>query len=439
MKRLLSIALCALALSTGVSPASAEGLALEAAVRLALSKNERAMKAPLRVAVADAQLERARDAFLPSLTAQGSGTLRPEVRGSNNLSTNAGVTLSQPLLNPSAFPQYAQQSHNLESEKWGSAQDLRQLAFDTARAFLQALTAEGVQRSAQRKLDSAELNWQTAKARADAGLASSNDVTRAELTLATSRGQLANALGNVRRAYLNLSFLVGQQVEGPLIPPDNTTHAAQRFEEARANPVRNALERRSQTLAKAEERRPDVRALRERNAGLEASAREPLYRMIPSLTLSGQVRVVPDQLPSDNAVDKSASLNASWQVFDAGLRYADRKQRLAQLESSRLDEKLLIRSVQNEIALALAALRAARGSYEAAEAAASAAQSNAVETNVLYQQGLARAIEVNDANDKQFEADVTLAAAKLAMEQAYLDLRSALGFGPIDEQRETGH
>jgi len=48
---------------------------------------------------------------------------------------------------------------------------------------------------------------------------------------------------------------------------------------------------------------------------------------------------------------------------------------------------------------------------------------------------LARAIEVNDANDKQFEAEVTREAAKLSMEQAYLDLRSALGFGPLDQDK----
>ena len=54
-----------LALVVGLAPrvAAAEGLKLEDAVRLALQNNERAKKAPLRVNVADASLERARDAF----------------------------------------------------------------------------------------------------------------------------------------------------------------------------------------------------------------------------------------------------------------------------------------------------------------------------------------------------------------------------------------
>jgi outer membrane protein TolC len=420
---------CALALAP---PAHALGLKLEDAIRLALQNNERAKKAPLRVAVADASLARARDAFFPTLTASGSGVYHPATKGPSTTSSGA-LTLTQPLLNPSAFPQYAQQAHNREAEAWGSVEDKRQLAFDTAKSFIQALTAEGVLRSAQRKLDAAKLNLETSQARAQSGLSSTNDVTKAELQLATSQGQIANAQGNVRRAYIQLSFLVGQKIEGPLVPPDNTTQAAQRFEQARSNQVKLALDRRERAVAAAEQRRPDVRSLHEKNSGLAASASEPMYRLIPSVNASGQLRFVPDPLVNEKALDEQASINLSWQIFDAGVRYADRDQRRAQLESSRLDEKLLRRSVQNDIELALATLHAARENFTSAESAAIASQKNGEETAVLYQQGLATAFEVSDANDKQFDAEVTRAAAQLSMEQAYLDLRAALGFGPLDK------
>jgi outer membrane protein TolC len=419
--------------------AAAAGLRLEDAVRLALRNNERAKKAPLRVDVASAQLERARDAFFPTLTFTGSSTYRPpanDVKGPNP-TNNGTLTLTQPLLNPSAFPLYSQQAHNRDSEQWGSVQDTRDLEFDTAKAFIQALTTEGILSSAQRKLDAAKLNLDEAQARADAGLASTNDVTKAELQLATSQGEVASALGSVQRTYIALSFLAGQKVEGPLEPPDNTTRSAQEFEQHRSNQVRTALERRERALAAAEDRRADVRSLREKNAGLEASAREPLYRLIPSLSVSGQVRGDPQPLGTDTALTEQASLNLSWQLFDSGFRYADRKQRLAQLESSRLDERLLERSVANDIALALASLHSARDNFTSAVAAVTASQKNSEETAILYKQGLATAFEVSDANDKQFDAEVTREAAKLTMEQAYLDLRSALGFGPLDAPVEA--
>jgi len=44
------------------------------------------------------------------------------------------------------------------------------------------------------------------------------------------------------------------------------------------------------------------------------------------------------------------------------------------------------------------------------------------------------ALEVTDANAKRFDAEVSQASAKLSMEQAYLELRFALGLGPIDEE-----
>lgn len=415
--------------------AAADGLRLEDAVRLALQNNERAKKAPLRVDVADAQLERARDAFLPTLAAAGSSTYHPGTKGDNPAS-NGTLTLNQPLFNPSAIPQYSQQAHIRNSEKWGSVQDERQLAFDTAKAFIQALTSESVFNSAARKLTSAKVSLEAAQARAQAGLNSTNDVTKAELQVSTSEGQLVNAQGNVERAHLALSFLIGQKFEGALVPPDNTTAAAQHFEQSRSSQVATALERHGRWIAAAQDRRADVQSLHEKNEGLDDSAQETLYRLIPSLSASGQLRFVPDPLPSEKGIDEQASLNLSWQIFDAGLRYADRKQRLAQLESARLDERLLRRSVENDIELALAALRAARGNFNSALAAAAAAEKNSDETAVLYQQGLARAIEVSDANDQRFQAEVTRDAAKLSMEQAYLDLRSALGFGPLDEKKE---
>jgi outer membrane protein TolC len=411
-----------------------KGMTLEDAVHLALQNNERAQKVPYRVETAEGQLDRARDAFFPTLVGNGAATYKPDPPAkSPNLSTNGTVTLTQPLLTPSAFPLYSQQKHNLESEKWGGVQDKRLLMFDTAKAFIQTLTAERVLESAKRKADTAQANLEAAKARADAGLTSTNDVTKAQLDLASSLTQVATATGNVDKAYVSLSFLVGQQVAPPLVAPDNTTRAAQRYEESQKNQVKTALERRQDAIRAAQDRRPDVRSLHEKTEALRDSAKEPYYRLAPTISAQGQLRLVPDPLPSEKGVDETISLNLTWTIFDAGLRYADIRQRSAQLTSSELDEKLLRRSVQTDIELALAALRSARAAFKVADDAVASAKKNTEETLILYKQGLAKAIEVTDANQKQFDAEITRESTKLTMEQAYLDLRNGLGFGPLDE------
>ncbi|MDI1446293.1 TolC family protein [Polyangium sp. 6x1] len=406
--------------------ARAGSLTLEQAVRQALAHHERAGKAPLRVEAAEGQLDRARSAFLPSLVAGANATVRgtPDRIGRQLFGTGT-LTLTQPLLNPSAIPQYTQAKRQLAAERWGAVEDRRSLAFDTARAFLVVLTRERVLEAATRRLERARANQQNADARAQAGLASTNDVTRALLETAAAAREVAQAEGNVATAYLELGFLVGSPVTGPLSAPDRTTRAAE------SGGVRAEDE-----VKQAEARRPDLRSAAERTAALRASAQEPLYRLAPTLSLSAQVRFNPAPAPPDTTHDETLQVNLTWPLFDAGARYGDRKTRVAQAESQALDERQLRRSVATDIGIARATLKAARESYRIAEEAVAAARKNTAETEILYQQGLARAIELVDANARRFEAEVALATAKLSMEQAYLELRFALGQGPTDDDTE---
>jgi outer membrane protein TolC len=400
---------------------------MDEAVQLALKNNERARKAPFRVEQAEGSLDRARGAFFPTIQAAGTGTLHSEVdKAGRIVTTQATATLSQPLITLSAFPLYSQASHQRNSERYGAQNDLRVLAFDTARAFLQTLASERVLEAASRRLDRARANVQNAEARAATQLASVNDVTKARLELTSSQREMTVAQGSVTRAYLQLGFLVGRAVTPPLASPDRTTQAAQAFEASPQSQVTAALGRRA-----------DVLSAHERTEALRSSAAEPLYRLAPQLTAQGQIRVLPDPLPSEKGVDETGTLNLVWTIFDAGFRYADRRTRVAQAESQALDESLLRRSVETDIATALVSLRAARDTFKIAEEAVDAATKNSEETEILYRQGLARALELTDANAKRFDAEVSRASAKLSMEQAYLELRYALGFGPLDETEGT--
>lgn len=62
-----------------------------------------------------------------------------------------------------------------------------------------------------------------------------------------------------------------------------------------------------------------------------------------------------------------------------------------------------------------------------------AADRSIEETQVLYQQGLARAIELTTANGQRFDAEITRVSARLSLEQACFDLRAALGLNPLDD------
>jgi outer membrane protein TolC len=403
-----------------------DGLRIEDAVREAVTRNERARKAPLRVDQAEGQRERARSAFLPSLTATGSTTLNGAEDRNGNLTQTAGVlALQQPLLAPSAFPLYTQARRQLEAERWGAVQDVRLVAFDAARAFLQVLAAERVLEAANRRVERARANLDNADARASAQLASTNDATRARLELAIAARDAATAVGSAERAYLGLGFLLGRPVSPPLELPERTTRAAEAIADGPGL---------SKQIAPALERRADVLSARERTAALRASADEPLYRLAPTVGLGAQLRAQANPAQGERAVSEAATLTLTWGIFDAGFRYADRRTRVAQAESQALDEALLRRSVETDVALALASLRASREALRISEEAVTAAMQSVDETEILYRQGLARAIELTDANARRFDAEVNRAASRLAMEQAYFELRFALGLGPFDDE-----
>lgn len=417
---------CALALLVVWLPATASAetpLTLEEAVNLALANNERSLKAPLRVEAAAGQLERARAAFLPTLTASGTETLNAKAdRNGRHFTNSESLNASLPLLNLSAFPLYAQARHQLRSEQWGSVEDRRNVAFDAARAFLNALASERLLDAAQQRLERARATYRDTQARVDAQLASTNDATRVAIDTATAESQVNQARGNVERAYLELSFLLGRSTAGPLAVPERTTSAA-----------RTGVIRKQDVVHNAESRRPDLKSAEERTEALRQAAKEPLYRLAPTVALVGQVRTIVDPLPAETGFSEAALLTMSWTIYDAGARYADRRTRLAQADSQALDERQLRRSIATDIRVAVSTLRTARKNYLISEDAAATAKRNTEETEILYRQGLARAIEVTDANASRYAADVAVESAKLTMEQAYLGLRQALGLEPIDE------
>ncbi len=415
----------ALTLAAASSPALAQPrrLGLAEAVELALANNERALKAPLRVVAAEGQLEKARAAFLPTLAAGAQGALRAAAdRNGRVLAGTGTLTLTQPIVAPTAFPLYAQAKHQLDAERWGAVEDRRTLAFDTARAFLVALSSERLLEAAERRLDRARATTADTRARAEAGLASTNDVTRGVVGVASAEAQVAAARGNVERAYLLLGFLVGRDVGGSLAAPEQTTRAA-----------REGAYRVEDILRGAEARRPDVKSAAERTAALREAAKEPLYRAIPTLSAQAVMKTTVAPLPPDSAHDEQALLTLSWTIYDAGARYGDDRTRGAQADTQALDERALRRSIAVDVGVALSGLRAARDTHRISQEAVVAAKQNTEETEILYRQGLARAIELTDANASRYDAEVSSESARLSMEQAYLALRQAMGLSPVGE------
>src|SRR6218665_448240 len=182
-----------------------EPLSLERAVSLAAAHNETALAAGARAEAAEARVARARAFFLPRLSVTGGYTRRPqettrEVGGETVVvqrynALRAGVIAQVQLFDARGVPLYQAAARDREASALDALETRRQVAFQAATGFLSTLGLEQVAEAAQRRLDLSNQSLEEARARASAGLASTNDVTLAELDVATAEATLADARG----------------------------------------------------------------------------------------------------------------------------------------------------------------------------------------------------------------------------------------------------
>ncbi|HEU4725478.1 MAG TPA: TolC family protein [Candidatus Eisenbacteria bacterium] len=406
-------------------PAAARALTLEEAVAKALERNEVARAADEDAKAASATAKRARAFLLPTITATGEYRLSgskgesPFLDGSDRRTATARV--EQTLFDARAWPLLRQAVKGSDAVRWGAADTKRRLAFQTAESFLAALSADEVARAAAERMDFANRNLSEVKLRFEGGLVGSNDVTRAELEAATAEREVVRASGAAQNSILFLANLLHEEVTDSLALPDSLLSRA-------ARPVAPG----SLDVEAAGKRRPDLVAERARVASLRAGAWEPLFRYLPRISAFGTTRAIDGTRPSGSDGDWSVGLSGTWDIFDGGNRESERAARAATARSASLGLQNLERRVALDVESARVTLESEQASVVRAFVAVEAARRNATETNELYRRGLARALEVTDANVQLFEAEVERARAQFSLALAYLNLRSALGWGPLD-------
>jgi outer membrane protein TolC len=416
-----------------LAEATGEPLTLERAVGLAAERNETGLAAQRRAEAADARVDKARAFFFPELTVTGNYTRRMRetvrdvagqpvvIQRRNALGATATARVS--VFDARGFPLYRAAKLQGEAANLDAREARRLVAFEAADAFLSTLSAQQVYEAAQRRLEFSRQSLQDAKARAEAGLASTNDVTRAELELSTAELQLAEARGNADTSRIELGFLLVSPVEGTLASPEPLLAEA-----ARPPGEFNALGQ------GAEDRRLDILSSRLKVKAQEANAQEPLARLFPTLGLSGQYRLTNEAGLNGHTGDGFLALDLTWNLFDGGERYADRREQVALAQALDLEASALTRRVGVDIQRAQVELTNAQAALRQSDLAAAQARKNAEETGVLYRQGLSTALAVADAALSLFEAEVAAARARYTLGLALLDLRAAVGLDPLGKE-----
>ncbi len=426
-KDLLGVGLAVLCAARTAQAAPGDGspapaMRLEDAVQLALTRNERVRISDLNVSVAEAGVERARTAFLPVVTAVGSDQQHAYATTDklpNNIAQGV-ATINQPIVNASAFPLYAQAKNLANAQHAQNTDDKRVLGYNAASAFFAVLQAQAVVLAAQRQLDNGKANLADTQARAQAQLTSSNDVTRAQIDVSGAQREVENDKGSLDNALVQLAFVVNAPVPASVADPAPTLAAAAQASGAADGFVQLAFGR-----------RPDMVAFKYSAVAAHDFAGEPLLRIAPTLGVQGQTTVTTNTAATGRWNDETVTATLTWTLYDAGVRYADKHSRDAQAEIADLTFTELRRNVEAQVRGSLALLLSSQAALRAADDAMKAARQSAEETSILYRQGLAKAIELVDANDSRFAAEVAFAQAQYGLAQAYMNFRQALGLDAL--------
>ncbi|QSQ25901.1 TolC family protein [Pyxidicoccus parkwayensis] len=417
----------------GEKAAEAAPMTLERAVSLAAERNESALAAQQRSEAAQARVARARAFFFPELTATGTYTRRSnqstrDVGGQQVVlqrynAFGANIVARVTLFDARGFPLYRAAKLEGEASKLDSVEARRQVGFEAANAFLTSLADQQVFQAAEQRLAFARQSLEDAKARAQAGLASTNDVTRAEVEVATAEVQLTSARNSAQTSRLELGYLLVEPVDGALSPPDTLLSDAARPLTAQEPVVQGATER-----------RPDILSARLRVQSLEANAQEPLARLFPALGASYTYRLTNEAGLTGRTGDGFFSVDLTWSLFDGGERYAERRERVALAKAAKLEEQASTRRVDVDIQRARVGLENAQAALAQSDLAVRAAKQNAEEQGILYRQGLSTALTVADAAVSLFEAEVAHAQSRYALGVALLGLRAAVGLDPLGKE-----
>jgi len=407
-------------------------LDLKTAVKTALTYNERAASADEMSAAASARVLRARSAFLPTITATGTYTRRPNevtrtindqqivVQSRNALAGNVNVNLT--LFDSRSFPIFRQLTLNRQAEVYNAIDSKRRLAFEVCSVYLLTLSTHQVYKAAEERFAYSRQNLDASKARFEAQLVSSNDVTRAELEYATAEKSIVRAQGDMETTRLQLEYLLGIPIEGEIDTPERL------LVEAEQPPPPE-----ESSIILARQQRPDLKSLDFSARAQHAYAREPLLRWLPSLAFTGQYRFTNESGLSGQNTNWSVGLTTNWAIFDGFLRIGDYKERKALSRIADLDYQAAFRQVDTEVRTALANLQSQQTSLKRATVARDIARKNASETAELYRQGLTGILQAADANVSLFEAEVDWIRERYLLATAFLNLRTALGQDPMDE------
>lgn len=412
-------------------PARAErALAVDEALALARESNKDLRAARERVAGAEAAVEAARAALLPTLATQARYT-RNDVEAKleispqtttvfqpfNQLDLSAAINL--PLIAPSAYSFHSAARAEAEAVEADTRATEASVLAATASTFYAAAGTDELLQARRNAVQVAQKTLDDAQAKVAAGVVNKVEVTRAEIAASRARQAVREAEDVRALAYRTLATLL--QLREPfhlVVTPAAPAPAA-------SSTSGGELARRAFDL------RPEAQAL---DHGIEAArlqVRANGLRWLPTLSAFGVLRAFNYAgFYSQRNYVWSVGLQLDWLLYDGGSRDAARHRGGADLAERRLRLSALRDAISDEIETARRATLTRRSGLATAEQVALLARQSLDLIRAQHAVGAASQLDLLSAQDVLVNAEVSVAQSRFDVALADVALRRAAGIFP---------
>lgn len=414
---------------------AAEPWTLERALEQALKANPDARLAQQRIVAAQAGLDQADSAFWPRLQFQSSYT------GSDNPMLAFGSILNQRAYNSSlnfndvpsvddlnargllTVPLYTGGRNtaarkaaraNTEAARQDHAAVQNALSFEVSRAFCTVLKTRQFIHAAEAAVSSFETNSAIAKKRLDAGSVLKSDVLDLEVRLAEAREDLVRARNSNALAVRALRNLLGIE-DGE-------------FAVAESIPTISA------PSSGDFSGRPELAAARQREQAAQEQARAAKSGYLPRVSAFGSLDYDYGWRYDHGGGSYTAGAMLQWDLWDGKLTRAKIREANTELESAREEQRKLRLALDLEVEQARLNLSAAHERLSVTEQVVAQAEERARLIRSRFEQEMALAKELTDAETSLVAARVRRAEAEADRQIAAAALRKALALPQLDSQ-----
>ncbi|ABS25100.1 outer membrane efflux protein [Anaeromyxobacter sp. Fw109-5] len=320
-----------------------------------------------------------------------------------------------PLVVPNAWFELSAARSGARAASLSAEATRREVRAGFAQAAHGTVAADEAVAASERAVESAAELARSAERRVAAGTAPPLDALRARTEQVRRESDLVRARAELERARLALGILLGRETPVRVAVPAGEV----------APPADDGS-----LVEAALAARPELAAQRAQVDAAGAQVRGAWARLAPQLSAGASIFASDVPYPTGEQEGWRATVDLTWPLYDGGLRYGKRRQAEAQragaeaaAEAQRLAIVQQVRDALRDVSVARERLRLAETQGRlAGDAAASARRS--------YEAGVASFLDVIDANDRLYAADVQLADARARSAQARISLDRAAGRGP---------